>query len=435
MRIISLIHDALYGAPTLALLFAVFLYLNLKTRFIGVRKLGPATRAVLRRDKSGGETSPIKAVCVSLCATVGTGNIVGVAGAVTLGGAGAVFWMWVSGILAMSVKFCEVYLSACFRKNGGAFGYIYAAFGDKRVQTLFCIFGLFSAFGIGNFTQTNAAASSAAVALTSFNISAKTVRFSVGIIFFITAFLLLKKEKTAADWCEKFLPFMAVSYIGLCVFALFLVRGNLQKVIFDIIRGAFLPKAVTGGAVASLLCALQSGVARGVFSNEAGLSTAALAYEKSKGNAINIALPTVFEVFIDTIVLCTLTALVVLSSGTAVYGRELGAYTTLCAFISIMGRRSVYLFCPLVCFFAFSSVIGWGIYARRFAEKVGIGGRVIGIIYAAACIIGAVVSPDAVWKLAEIGSLFMMFVNCAALIFHRDRLSYKKLGYKNRNDR
>lgn len=427
MRIISLIHNALYGTPTLALLFAVFLYLNIKTGFIGVRKLFPAARAILR-GSGGGEASPTRAACVSLCATVGTGNIVGVAGAVTLGGAGAVFWMWVSGILAMTVKFCEVYLSASFRQNGGAFGYIYAVFGDKKLQTAFCIFGLFSAFGIGNLTQTNAAASSAAVALTSFDISAKTVRFSMGITFSLAAFLLLKKEKIAADWCEKFLPFMAIGYIGLCLFALFLSRGNLQKVFLDIIKGAFSPKAVTGGAVGSFICALQSGVARGVFSNEAGLSTAALAYEKSKGNAISIALPTVFEVFIDTIVLCTLTALVVLSSGTAVYGRELGAYTTLCAFINIMGRRSVYLFCPLVCFFAFSSVIGWGIYARRFSEKLGVGGRVIGIIYAVSCIIGAAVSPDAVWKLAEISSLFMMFINCAALLFHRDRLALLRLN-------
>ena len=425
MRFIFSVHDFLYGVPTLILIFAVFLTLNLKTGFIGTRKLTSATKAVFLGKQTNSETSPLKAASISLCATVGTGNIVGVAGAVTLGGAGAVFWMWISGVLAMSVKFCEVYLSASFKKSGGAFGYIYRAFGSGKIKTVFCVFGIIAALGIGNLTQTNAAANSAAMALATFNISAKAARLIVGVLFFCLCALLLKRENTAADFCLKFLPVMAISYIFFCGVALVLVHHNLPHVFTNIIRGAFRPDAVTGGAVGSVIITVKSGVARGIFSNEAGLSTAALAYEKSEGNAFKVALPAIFEVFVDTIVLCTLTALVVLSSDTAVYGAEFGAYTTLAAFMKILGERTVYLFCPLVCFFAFSSVIGWGIYARRFCENIRINGNIAAVIYSLFCIIGANITPDIVWAVAEMSSLFMMFINSTALILHRDKLDFK----------
>ena len=399
-------------------MFGVFFLINIKTRFIGIRKIGAAMRAAFSAKGETGADSPIKSACISLCATVGTGNIVGVAGAVSLGGAGAVFWMWLSGGLAMSVKFYEVYLSRILRGKGGAFGYIYAAFGGRWARTALCVAGLFAALGIGNLTQANAAADSTVILLSGTYIPSQTVKIVLGVLFAAAAFILLKKERIAADFCRVFLPFMAAGYIALCFLALIISRANLPQIFYSIIKGAFCPKAVTGGAVGSVFYAVKSGVARGVFSNEAGLSTAALAYEKSNGSPYNISLLAIFEVFVDTILLCTLTALVILSADNIPYGEDPGAKVVMSAFIGTLGRWCVVVFCPIVCFFAFSSVIGWGIYARRFAAKLSINENLTVLVYTACCILGACGGAAAVWQAAEITSVLMMTVNCSALLSH-----------------
>lgn len=423
---ISSIHSAIYGVPTLVAIFLVFLTLNLKTRFIGIRKFPDAIKGLFR-GKKGGRRSPISSACVSLSATVGTGNIVGVAGAVTLGGAGAVFWMWVSAILCMTVKFCEIYLSSVYKGKAGALEYIFVVFKSRAPKAAFLIFGIIASFGIGNLTQTNAAASSFSMLLNNFGITAKSSRFIIGVFFAVACLIILSRETYAAKFCEMFLPFMAAAYIILCVIVLCLSRDSLLQTFLSIIKGAFYPRSVTYGAVGSVFTTLRAGVARGLFSNEAGLSTAALAYEKSDEKPFSTALFGILEVFVDTILLCTLTALVVLNSGTAVYGEDQGAYTTLCAFMSVLGRKSVFAFCPIICFFAFSSVIGWGIYARRFAEKLGLDVTVIITVYAVCCMIGAVTRADTVWQIAEISSIFMMATSMTALIKHRKKLTYQEL--------
>ena len=227
---------------------------------------------------------------------------------------------------------------------------------------------------------------------------------------------------------------MAAVYIVFCLFALYRTKEVLPQVLLSVLKGAFCPRAVTGGAVGSALITIKSGVARGIFSNEAGLSTAALAYEKSEGEPFALSLFGIFEVFVDTLVLCTLTALVVLTSGTAAYGNDLGANTTLLAFCTVLGQKSLLFFCPTVCFFAFSSVIGWGIYARRFAEKLSLPATATAAVYALACVFGAVFRAGAVWQVAEISTVLMMAINCTAIIVHRKNISYNRLRRGSRFD-
>lgn len=426
MRFLSSLHSFVYGGVTVCLIFAFFIFVNIKTRFIGIRKSGAALRAVFSRSKAENSASPVKAALVSLCATVGTGNIVGVAGAVTLGGAGALFWMWISALLALSVKFAEIYLSTLYKRQGGAFSYIYAVLKKPVLKKVFLISGILAAFGIGNLTQTNAAAGAVSVMLTGIA-PTDTVKACVGVVFGLVCVIILRRESYAVKFCEKFLPFMAAVYVFLCLFALYRAKEVLPQVFLSVLKGAFCPRAVTGGAVGSALITIKSGVARGIFSNEAGLSTAALAYEKSKGEPFALSLFGIFEVFVDTLVLCTLTALVVLSSGTAPYGGDLGANTTLFAFCAILGQKSIFVFCPAVCFFAFSSVIGWGIYARRFAEKLELPAAAVAAVYALACVFGALFRAGAVWQAAEISTVLMMAFNCAAIIAHRNNISYNSL--------
>lgn len=427
MGLLERIHAAVYGAPTVITIFALFLIISLKTRFIGVRKIGSSFKAVINGNKQGKSSETLKAVCVSLCATVGTGNIVGVAGAVTIGGPGAVFWMWISALLSLSVKFSEIYLSSLYKKKSSAYGYIYAAVKNDALRNIFLFFGIITAFGIGNLTQANAAADAITLLAGGISVSPSIIRIITGVCFMGLCFALLTRENSAVSFCERFLPFMAAAYILLCLAVLIVTRKALPKTLSLIFGGAFCPMAVTGGAVGSILAGIKSGMARGIFSNEAGLSTAALAYEKSKTTPYETALFGIFEVLIDTMLLCTLTAIVVISSKAVAYGSDFGAYTVLCAFISVLGKRSVLFLCPIICFFAFSSVIGWGIYARRFAEKLKFNNTALVCIYATVCIIGAAVTADTVWMIAEMSSLSMMFVNCYALIFHRNKLSYKTL--------
>ena len=422
MVFISGLHSAVFGIHTVILIFAFFLFVNFKTRFIGIRKSVSAVKALFCTDKNNGN-SPLKAICISLCATVGTGNIVGVAGAVALGGAGAVFWMWVSGILALSVKFSEIYLSSLYKNNGGAFSYIYSAFPLKQLKTVFLTFGLFTALGIGNLTQTNAAAGAVAYLFVLPQRYISAVKIILGIVFCAFCLVFLWREYKAIKFCEAVLPLMAAGYVILCVCALFKMRAVLPSVFAKIAEGAFCPRAVTGGAIGSAVYAVKSGLARGIFSNEAGLSTGTLAYEKSEGSAVYLSLFGIAEVIVDTLVLCTLTALVVISSKNTVYGKDLGVFTTLSAFSDILGKGAVYIFCVMVCFFAFSSVIGWGIYARRFAISLKIPIFLTVTLYSSACIWGAVFSAEAVWKIAEIVSVLMMTVNCSAIIYHRKELS------------
>ncbi len=419
MRILSIIYESVYGVPTLTLIFSVFLFLNIKTRFIGIRKISASIKTVFSKNKNGNFGSALKSACVSLSATVGTGNIVGVAGAVSLGGAGAVFWMWVSAILSLSVKYLEIYLSSIYKKDGSAYSYIFKVLNSNALRRVFLVLGIIAAFGIGNLTQTNAASSSAAVVLREIGIRPDVSGIIVGIVFMLLCVVLLKRESGAVKLCEILLPFMAAAYILFCAAALFVVREKIPDTFSLILKGAFSPKAVTGGMVGSVIKAMKAGVARGIFSNEAGLSTAALAYEKSTTPPHITALFGIFEVIVDTLILCTLTALVVISSGTVVYGKDLGAYTTMSSFTSILGKNSVFWFCPIICFFAFSSVIGWGIYARRFSEKLSVNPNLIVLVYSACCILGAVSGAGAVWQIAEISSILMMTVNCAALILNK----------------
>ncbi|MBR5923295.1 MAG: sodium:alanine symporter family protein [Clostridia bacterium] len=411
MQTLKMLHSALYGLPALCLIIALFVFINVKTGFAGIVRSGAAARAVLaRKENNRGGASPLKSAFAALSATVGTGNIVGAAGAVTLGGPGAVFWMWAAALLALSVKFAEIYLS----KSGSfAFAYIRSALGGGALR-VFCLFGILTAVGIGNITQTNAAAQSAALLFSLFGARKTAVICATGACFALLGFIILYR-RIAVRFCERLLPFMAAGYVILCLFALFFSRRALPRVLSAVLRGAFDPEAVTGGAVGSAFLALKSGISRGVFSNEAGLGNSAISYEKSEGDAQTVALFGIFEVFVDTLVLCTLTALVVLCAGSAVYGADAGALTALFAFSALLGKKALFFFCPAVVLFAFSSLIGWGIYAGRFAEIIGLPSTPVFAVYCAFALFGAVLRAESVWQIAEICTLFMMAINLAAV--------------------
>ena len=277
--------------------------------------------------------TPFQAVCTALAAKVGTGKIAGVAGAIAIGGPGAVFWMWVSAFLGMCTKFSEVTLAVHFRERnahgdyvGGPMYYIKNGLSKNWhwLAVLFSVFGVLTVFGTGNATQVNTITTAINTALLNFNLispdSVKTVNLVLGIaIAVIVGLVLLGGVKRIGRVTEKLVPFMAVLYIGLSLGVVFLNIENVPSVFASIIHGAFNPSAVTGGIVGSFFLSMKKGVSRGIFSNEAGLGTGSIAHAcADTKEPVKQGLFGIFEVFADTIVICTLTALVILVSGVSV---------------------------------------------------------------------------------------------------------------------
>ncbi len=410
----------------LPFVFLVFsgIYFTVKSNFFQFKYLPSSVAYALGgifKKRKKGEVSPFQAACTALSATVGTGNIAGVAGALSLGGAGAVFWMWVSAFAGMIIKVAEIVLSLNYReKKDGAFvgGPMYyiknglpGAF--KPLAAIFAVCGIFAVFTSGNLTQTNAAIASVG--------GGTAVKVTGGIVFAaVTAAVLAGGNTRIGAFTEKTVPLMAALYIVMTFGVIGKNLSELPHAFGMIINGAFCPKAVTGGVIGSFTAALVNGASRGVFSNEAGLGTSAMAHSASDNtDGVKQSLYGIFEVFTDTVVICTLTALTVLCSGVYInYGAAASTELVNKAFSVIYGDLSGALLALMMCLFGLSSVIGWGYYGTVccfyvFGNK---GKRLFVFIYPAACIIGAVCSADTAWRLSAFFNGIMLCVNTFAVM-------------------
>ena len=434
----SVVNNFIWGVPAMTCIIGVGLVLSIRTGFLQIRKFPYAMKVTIgrmfkKKEAADGAMTPFQAVCTALAETVGTGNIAGVAGAIAIGGPGAVFWMWISAILGMCTKFSEVTLAVHFRETnekgelvGGPMYYIKN--GLKKhwhwLAYLFSIFGVLTVFGTGNATQVNTITTAIDSALFNYGIiskdSASTVNLIIGIVLAVLlSLILLGGIKRIGQVTEKLVPFMAVIYI---VFALGVVALNFQNiphVFASIFKGAFSPASVTGGAVGSFFMSMKKGVSRGIFSNEAGLGTGSIAHAcADTRKPVKQGLFGIFEVFVDTIVICTLTALVILCSEIPVnYGSAAGAELTILGFTSTYGTWISIFTAVAMCCFAFSTIIGWGLYGSRCIEFL-LGPKVnkpFMLVYSLVAIVGATMDLGLMWSIAETFNGLMAIPNLIAV--------------------
>ena len=433
------VNNFVWGIPAIICIIGVGLYLSIRTGFIQVRKFPLAMKQTIgkvfeKKEAKHGAMTPFQAVCTALSATVGTGNIAGVAGAIAIGGPGAVFWMWVSAFLGMCTKFSEVTLAVHFREKnekgeyvGGPMYYIKNGLGKKWkwLAILFSIFGVFTVFGTGNATQVNTIATAINSALLNYNLinesNVVVSNWIIGIVIMIlVACVLLGGIKRIGKVTEKLVPFMAILYIILAVGVVLLNIKNVPGVFADIFYGAFHPAAVTGGVVGSFFTSMTKGVSRGIFSNEAGLGTGSIAHAcADTGKPVEQGFFGIFEVFADTIIICTLTALVILCSDVPVaFGEAAGAELTISGFTSTYGNWVSVFTAVAMCCFAFSTIIGWGLYGARCAEFI-FSTKIVKpfmVVYSLVAIVGATIDLGLVWSIAETFNGLMVIPNLIAVL-------------------
>lgn len=437
-KINSAVNSFVWGIPAMVCIIGVGLLLSIRTGFIQFRKFGYTFKVTLgrifhKKEAADGSITPFQAVCTALAATVGTGNIAGVAGAIAIGGPGAVFWMWISALLGMCTKFSEVTLAVHFREKnkhgdwtGGPMYYIKNGLGPKWrwMAALFALLGVLTVFGTGNATQVNTITSAVNTALLSCHvIDASSVSVSsliIGIIIaFLVALILLGGIKRIGRVAEMLVPFMALLYIILALGVIFLNIDRVPGVFASIFEGAFSPASVTGGVVGSFFLSMQKGVARGIFSNEAGLGTGSIAHATADtDHPVKQGFFGIFEVFADTIVICTMTALVILCSGVPVnYGTDAGAELTINGFIASYGNWVSIFTAVALCCFAFSTILGWGLYGTRCIEFL-FGtwiNKPFMVVYSLVAIIGATADLGLLWSVAETFNGLMSIPNLIAL--------------------
>ena len=422
------VNNFVWGVPAMVCIIGVGLVLSTRTGFIQFRKFGYAIKNSIGRiftksEAKEGSITPFQAVCTALAATVGTGNIAGVAGAIAIGGPGAVFWMWISAILGMCTKFSEVTLAVHFRERnqegdyvGGPMYYIKNGLSKNWhfLAVLFSAFGVLTVFGTGNATQVNTITTAINSALLNFHVisqsSVGTANLIIGIIVAIlVALILLGGIKRIGQVAERLVPFMAFIYIFFALGVVVLNIDQLPAVFGSIINGAFHPASVTGGIVGSFFMSMKKGVARGIFSNEACDNTK----EPVKQGLLGI-----FEVFTDTILICTLTALVILCSGIPIgFGADAGAELTISGFTATYGNWISIFTAVALCCFAFSTIIGWGLYGARCIEFL-FSSKVIKpfmLVYSLVAILGATVDLGMLWSIAETFNGLMAIPNLIAL--------------------
>lgn len=434
----SYVNGFIWGVPAMICIIGVGIYLSVRTGFLQIRKFGFAFRHTAgkifdKTEAADGAITPFQALCTALAGTVGTGNIAGVAGAIALGGPGAVFWMWISAILGMCTKFAEVTLAVHFREKnahgdwvGGPMYYIKNGLSKKWqfLAVLFSIFGAVAVFGTGNATQVNTIVTALNTAFLNYGVISNgqvgTFNLVAGIIIAIClGLVLLGGIKRIGSFTEKLVPFMALLYVALGLGVIIINIKNVPGVFASIFEGAFAPKAVTGGIVGSMFMSMRRGVSRGIFSNEAGLGTGSIAHATSHTNEpVEQGLFGIFEVFTDTIVICTLTALIILCSGVTVnYGQAAGAELTIAGLTVSYGKWvSVFAAVALACF-AFSTAIGWGLYGSRCLEFL-FGTKIIKpflLVYSMVAIIGATMDLGFIWDVSDTFNGLMLIPNLIAV--------------------
>jgi AGCS family alanine or glycine:cation symporter len=428
------INGFVWGVPALLGILGIGIYLSIRTGFVQIRLLPKALGTFWetlwgKRGKDEGET-PFRALCTALAATVGTGNLAGVAGAIAIGGPGAIFWMWVSAILGMVTKFAEATLSVRFRQRNeqgewaGGPMYMIRNGMAKRWHWLagvYAFLGVVAAFGVGNATQVNTVIggiNQAVTALGGQESRIGNVVMGVALAILICGILLggMRKIGTMA---EMLVPFASLCYLLLGLGVLIARVQNIPGAFASVFTGAFSPRAVTGGVVGSMFTGLRIGVSRGVFTNEAGMGTAGIAHAAADvKHPCQQGLMGIMEVFLDTIVICTMTALVILVSGVTIpYGEDVGVALTTQAFTEVYGGWVSILIAAALCCFAIATVLGWGLYGARCAQYLfgdGVWKRFV-LLQGGAVILGAVLKTGTVWLLSETVNGLMAIPNLIAL--------------------
>ena len=451
-EVVSFLNGIAWGPWMLVLLVGTGIYLSIRVGFIQFARFGHVMKntigKVFKRQSAGhGEVTPLQAVTTALAATVGTGNIAGVTGAIAVGGPGAVFWMWISALFGMVTKYGEVVLAIRYRERnekgdwvGGPMYYIRNGLGKKWtwLAMVFSLLGALAAFGIGNMTQVNTIAESINTAIDAFGgntagnavmIFGQMVPFTslvIGaIVATVVALVLFGGIKRIGQVAERLVPLMASIYIicGLCVVLTNL--GSVGTVFTMIFKGAFSAEAALGGAFGiTIMNTIQKGVGRGVFSNEAGLGSAPMAHAaSSESDPVKQGLYGIFEVFMDTIVICTLTALTLLcgvESGVQIsWGESAGAELIAQSFGTVFGNQiGSVIVAVAISLFALTTILSWSLYGSRCCEFI-LGTKsvpVYQVIFVFVVIIGASLELELVWDIADTLNGFMAIPNLVALL-------------------
>ena len=441
-QIIQTVDSYVWGIPLIVLILGVGIYLTVRLVFLPIRKLGRAFKYMFEKEEGAGEVSSFGALCTALSATIGTGNIVGVATAICAGGPGALFWMWLAAFFGMATKYAEGLLAVKYRKVypdghtlGGPFYYIENGLGKrwKFLAVIFAVLGMcVGLFGIGTFSQVN----SITGAVNNVFVNAPSVtlfgrEYSIAVIIgglIVTAavaLVLLGGVKRIAKVSEMVVPFMVILYVLICLIILGANVTAIPQAFADIVVGAFNPKAVAGGIAGSMLVAMQQGIARGIFSNEAGLGSAPIAAAAAKTKEpVRQGLVSMTGTFLDTLIVCTMTGLAIVITGAwdPALGLE-GVDVTIAAFSSglpgVLGTAGPVLLMVCLIFFAFTTILGWNFYGERCLEYI-VGRKKVAIyiyriLYILAVLIGPYMTVAAVWNIADIFNGLMAIPNLIAL--------------------
>ena len=437
------VNSFIWGIPAMVCIIGVGLLLSVRTGFLQIRKFPYAIRTTIgrmfrKKDASDGTMTPFQAVCTALAATVGTGNIAGVAGAIAIGGPGAVFWMWCSALLGMCTKFSEVTLAVHFRERnkngelvGGPMYYIKNGLGQRWqfLAVLYSLFGVLTVFGTGNATQVNTIVTAIDSAVLAYNTSVKsflpTLNLIVGVVVaMLVAMVLLGGIKRIGSVTEKLVPVMACFYLVGGLVMLIANITNLPHAFALIFEGAFNPQAILGGAVGiGVREAMRYGVARGLFSNEAGMGSTPHAHAMAKvEKPQDQGVVAMVCVFIDTFVVLTITALVMITSGALNVGdmaaNPAAENMAQVAFSTVFGSFGNFYVAICLLFFAFSTIIGWYFFGEQNVKFL-FGNKALTpyrIAVMAFVILGSTLKLDLVWELADFFNGIMVFPNLIALI-------------------
>ena len=429
VQINDFINGLVWGPYMLVLIVGTGFYLTFATKFFQVTKISLWWRETFgkllkKKEKHDDENiSPFQALSTAMASTVGTGNIAGVATAVFLGGPGAVFWMWVSGFVGMMTKYAEIVLALKYRQtdetgayHGGPMYYIKNGLNNKWLAALFAFFGAIAAFGIGNMTQANAVAGALNRA---FNVPVIVTGI---IIAALVAIVIIGGIKRIASVTEKLVPFMAVFYIIGCLVILAVNATELPNAFRVIFAGAFSMESVGGGIFGYVMMrAMRRGIARGVFSNEAGLGSAPIVHAASRNpSPVNQGFYGVFEVFVDTIIICTLSGLVIVTAGLYM-GEDSGIALVMASFSQQFGYTGyVFITIAIMCF-AGSTILGWSYYGQQCLGYLTNNNKTVSLVYkiifSAMAIVGAIGGLELIWDIADTLNGLMAIPNLIGVIF------------------
>lgn len=419
-HVVAILSGWVWGPPMLVLLVGTGLYLTILLRGLQFTALPLAFKLILHKEHNQpGDISHFGALMTALAATVGIGNIVGVATAITLGGPGAVFWMWMTGLVGMATKYSEAVLAVKYREQGehgmrgGPMYYISKGAGLPWLGFIFAVFTSLAAFGIGNMTQANATAN---IFASTFNIP----NWITGVVLLVlTAAVILGGIKSIARFTSFLVPFMIIGYVGVSLLALALNFSEIPRAFGLIFEYAFSPIAATGGfAGATIAAAMRFGIARGVFSNESGLGSAPIAAAAARTNdPVTQALVSMTQTFIDTLVVCSMTALVILTSNVWTQGVSAGDLTSL-SIAETLGSAGSVMVALSIALFAYSTLIGWNYYGEKAIEYL-LGARAIfpyRLIFIAVVYIGATMKLEFVWNFSDLMNGMMAIPNLIGLL-------------------